>query len=192
MANNTDKLRQIIAKYIDVDNEEWNTLFSVVDIKTFKKGDILLYEGDKKFDIHIVLDGLLRTYFTRGDGEEKTFYFSLEGDFAADYENAINNQPSNYSIDALEDTTVAIISMESLQGLYSTLKNGNKLGRIIVEKYFFIWSGRISDFYMHSPLERYNNMHKYYPDIIQRVPQYYIASYLNISTVHLSRLKKQK
>ena len=137
----------------------------------------------------MVLEGLVRIYFTRQDGEEKTFYFAAEGEFATDYESTLRGLPSKYSIDALEDSVIATISAAALQELFVTLKEGDKLGRSIVEKYFFIWSERIADFYMHTPIERYHNMCRDYPYIIQRVPQYYIASYLNISTVHLSRIK---
>lgn len=192
MDKNAAKLYKMLSEYVEIDSSEWELIHSAIDIHTFDKGEIILFEGDKKANIYIVLSGLLRTYFTRCDGEEKTFYFSLEGEFAADYQSALKGESSQYSIDALEKSTVAVIPIKALLKLYSTLRNGEMLGRIIVEKYFFIWSERISDFYMHSPLERYNSMCRLSPQLIQRVPQYYIASYLNISTVHLSRLKGQE
>lgn len=76
-----------------------------------------------------------------------------------------------------------------LQGLYKNLKYGDKLGRMITEDHFFIMNQKIKSFYMQSPIERYNAMNIQFPGLIKRVPQYHIASYLNISPVHLSRLK---
>lgn len=76
-----------------------------------------------------------------------------------------------------------------LQKGYTKLRYGEKLGRLLVEDYFFIFSDKIQSIYTQSPLERYNNLTSRFPNIFQRVPQHLIASYLNISSVHLSRLK---
>ena len=75
---------------------------------------------------------------------------------------------------------------------YKKLKNGEKLGRLLAEEYFFLFSEKIRSIYTMSPLERYEDLTKKFPGILQRVPQHYIASYLNISSVHLSRLKNSR
>ncbi len=191
MINQKEQFREIVSQYVDLSDEDWQLLLSLVYFKTLDKGEVLLYEGEGRSDIYIVLSGLLRTYFTRADAEEKTFYFSVEGDLATDYEGMSKGAPSRYSIDALETTTIAVIPYDGLQHILTSYNLGQSIFIAIIEKYFFLWSERIADFYMHSPKERYDKMCKRYPDIIQRVPQYLIASYLNISTVHLSRLRRQ-
>ena len=89
----------------------------------------------------------------------------------------------------MEDVTIVLMSFEMLHDGYKSLRNGEKLGRLLTEEYFFIFNDKIQAIYTQSPIERYNNLTKKFPGILQRIPQHYIASYLNISSVHLSRLK---
>ena len=72
---------------------------------------------------------------------------------------------------------------------YEILNNGEKLGRLLAEDYFFMFNDKIQAIYTQTPLERYHDLTISFPEIFQRVPQHLIASYLNISSVHLSRLK---
>lgn len=141
-------------------------------------------------EVYFVNKGLLRIYFLDANGEERTFHFSIENTFAADYESLLKQLPSSYTIQAMEDTEVVIMSYEMLHSGYTILRNGEKLGRLLTEEYFFIFSDKIKAIYTQTPLERYNTLKTKFPSIFQRVPQHYIASYLNITPVHLSRLKK--
>ncbi len=185
-----EEFRGLISKYIEINDAEWSHFISMLQFKEVSKNEIIVSEGSVTENIYFVFKGALRTFFTNSNGEEKTFYFSVENSFAADYESFLKGSKSRYSIQALEDTSVAMISTAMLKDAYESLRYGDRLGRIFAEKYFFLWSDRIQDIYMLSPLERYNNMKFQFPDIFQRVPQHYIASYLNITPVHLSRLKK--
>lgn len=182
-------IRELISQYIDINDKEWAHFSSALRFRKFRKNEIIVFEGSLVKDIYFVVSGMLRTYFTNGLGEEKTFHFSSDNTFAADYESFLKGSHSRYSIQALEETHVVLVSVDMLKDCYKTLRYGDKLGRIIAELYFFLWSDRIQDIYMLTPLERYNNMRSQFPDILQRVSQYYIASYLNITPVHLSRLK---
>ena len=184
-----DNLRELISQYIEINDQEWTHFASLLEFRNFSKNEVIITQGMATKSIYFVVSGLLRTYFINGAGEEKTFHFSNENTFAADYESFLKRSQSRYSIQALEDSTVILMSLEALTNYYETLRYGDKLGRVIAEKYFFLWSDRIQDIYMLTPLERYNNMKYQFPGILQRVSQYYIASYLNISPVHLSRLK---
>jgi hypothetical protein len=89
----------------------------------------------------------------------------------------------------MEDTQVVSMSLEMLQEGYEKLRYGEKLGRQLAEDYFFMFNNKIQSIYTQTPLERYKDLTTKFPEIFQRVPQHYIASFLNISPVHLSRLK---
>ena len=158
-------------------------------IKKIKKKTMILCEGNICKDVFFINSGLLRIYFVDNKGEEKTFHFALENTFASDYKSFLKGLPSNYSIQAIEDTEVLVMSLEMVQGGYQKLKYGEKLGRLIAEDYFFLFNDKIQAIYTQTPLERYHNLTSSFPKIFQRVPQHLIASYLNISSVHLSRLK---
>ena len=189
MDDNLISIKKIISNYIDINNDEWNYYSSMFRLKKVKKKEIILNEGSICNNVFFVEKGLLRIYFVDRDGEEKTFHFSLENTFAADYESFLKQIPSNYSIQALEDTSLILMSLDMLQDGYTKLQYGEKLGRLIAEDYFFIFNDKIQSIYTKTPIERYYNLNKKFPEILQRIPQHYIASYLNISSVHLSRLK---
>jgi CRP-like cAMP-binding protein len=182
-------IRQLIFSHIQMSEEEWNNWSRMFEIKVFTKNEVLLKPGDICKSIYFVNSGLLRLFFVDKDGEEHSFHFSMENTFAADYESFLKKSASDYGIQALENTQVICISHKMLDQGYAYLKEGQKLGRILAENYFFLFSNKIKSYYTESPLERYQSLEKFFPGILQRIPQHYIASYLNISSVHLSRLK---
>lgn len=189
MNHQLENIKKVISNYIDINEEEWTAYSSKFRVKEFKKKEILLSQGTICRDVFFVVNGLLRVFFLDNEGEEKTFHFSFQNTFSADYESFLKKIPANYSIQALEDTTVVLMSFEMLHDGYQNLRHGERLGRLLAEEYFFIFNDKIQAIYTQSPLERYNHLTEKFPDILQRIPQHYIASYLNISSVHLSRLK---
>lgn len=189
MNHQLENIKKVISNYIDINEEEWTAYSSKFRVKEFKKKEILLSQGTICRDVFFVVNGLLRVFFLDNEVEEKTFHFSFQNTFSADYESFLKKIPANYSIQALEDTTVVLMSFEMLHDGYQNLRHGERLGRLLSEEYFFIFNDKIQAIYTQSPLERYNHLTEKFPDILQRIPQHYIASYLNISSVHLSRLK---
>jgi CRP-like cAMP-binding protein len=189
MNSRLKNIYEAISSYIEINDEEWTAYSSMFRIKEFKKKEIILNAGTICRDVFFVDSGLLRIYFVDKEGNEKTFHFTQENNFATDYESLLNRTISNYSIQAIEDSTVILMSYEMLHTGYKSLRFGEKLGRLLAEDYFFMMSDKIKSIYTQTPIERYQNMNIKFPKILQRVPQHYIASYLNISSVHLSRLK---
>ena len=186
------KIQAVIGSLIEMNDEEWSYYSSMFKVKQFKKKEILLQTYSICTNIFFVNKGLLRIFFIDKDGNEATFYFSQETDFAADYESFLKGSPSNYTIEAMEDTQVVLMSNHMVIDGYGKLRYGEKLGRLLAEKYFFLFSKKMQDIYTKTPYERYLLMNKQFPGILQQVAQHYIASYLNISSVHLSRLINKK
>jgi CRP-like cAMP-binding protein len=189
MSNQFKSIQQVISSYIEISDEEWAYYSSMLQIKTLKKKTTILSEGTICKEVFFVNSGLLRIYFVDNNGEEKTFHFALEKTFTADYKSFLKGIPSNYSIQSMEDTEVLVMPFEMVQNGYSKLRFGEKLGRLIAEDYFCMFNDKIQAMYTQTPLERYNSLTASFPNIFQRVSQHLIASYLNISSVHLSRLK---
>lgn len=182
-------MHQVISSYIEITDEEWTSYSSMLGVRKIKKKTTLLSEGTLCKEVLFVSKGFLRIYFVDNNGEEKTFHFALENTFATDYKSFLKGVPSNYSIQAMEDTEVFVMPLEMVQGGYQKLQQGEKLGRRIAEDYFMMFNDKIQAIYTQTPLERYKDLTLSFPNIFQRVPQHFIASYLNISAVHLSRLK---
>lgn len=189
MNNDFESIRKLMLHYIEIDDVEWEQCKSMFTVKEIKKKQIILFRGDICQNIYFVEKDLLRIYFIDQNDDEKTFHFSLENTFATDYQSFLKETSADFYIQALENTRVIVITLEKLQLLYQNLRHGEKLGRLIAEDYFFVMNDKIKALYTQTPLQRYNSMNATFPKILLRVPQHYIASYLNISPVHLSRLK---
>lgn len=187
--NNFEDIHKLVLDYIEISDLEWAQFSSMFTVHHFNKKDIILCQGTICKNIYFVINGLLRIYYVDHNDEEKIFHFAIENTFATDYESFIKGIPSGFSIQAIEDTTVLVITVDMLQVLYKNLSQGEKLGRLIAENYFFMLNDKIKALYTQTPLQRYKSMNVMFPKILERVPQHYIASYLNISSVHLSRLK---
>jgi CRP-like cAMP-binding protein len=189
MNNNIESIFRVISGYIDINEKEWTYYASMFREKKLKKKEIILKEGSNCRDVFFVVRGLLRVYFVDKEGDEKTFHFALENTFVTDYKSFLKRLPSNFSVQAMEDSTIVLMSYDMLHDGYKKLRFGEKLGRLLAEDYLFLFSDKIQSIYTESPMERYKSMNLKFPKILQRIPQHYIASYLNISSVHLSRLK---
>ena len=177
---------------ITVSEEEMEGFLSKAVKKTFRRLEILSRPDIVPNEIFFINKGLIRTLVTDGKGIEHTTHFALENQFIADYSNFIQKTRSIYSLQALEETEVIILPRASIEWGYSHLKEGQKMGRLIAEFYFIYKDDRIKNMYARTPKQRYDSITDVFPNIHNRVPQHMIASYLGITPVHLSRLKKAK
>lgn len=181
-----DSIRQIIS----VSEDEAQLLKQLFTEKHIKKGEHFLSEGRICRSVAIISSGLVR-YYMNNDGKEGTYYFGSEGNFVCDYESFLPQVPSSKNIQALEDTSAYMISYDGLQKLYKELKEGERLGRLGIEQVFVNVLQQLASFYKDSPELRYQRFLSTYSDISQRVPQYYIASYIGIKPQSLSRIRKK-
>ena len=125
-------------------------------------------------------------------GNDQTIHFALEHNFICDYANFIMQKPSNYYLQTIEPTEIVILPRAVVEWGYANLQEGEKLGRLIAEYYFIYQDERIKNNYIRTPKERYDTITDIFPDIHNRVSQRHIASYLGITPIHLSRIKKLK
>jgi signal-transduction protein with cAMP-binding, CBS, and nucleotidyltransferase domain len=185
-----EQIRQVMKQMIDVSEEELNDFLSQAIIKTFKRQEILSRPNSIPNEIFFVNKGIIRVLITDSEGTEHTIHFGLENQFITDYSNFIQKLPSNYCLQTLEETQVVILPRSSIEWGYRNLKEGQKMGRLIAEYYYIYQDERIKNNYVKTPKERYDSITEVFPNIHNRVPQHMIASYLGITPIHLSRLKK--
>lgn len=179
-----------IRRMIDISEAELKAFLRQTDTRTFKRHETLSRPGQVPDDIFFINKGLLRVIVTDKLGTEHTTHFALENQFIADYSGFMLKEPSLYTIQALEDTEVVVMPRPLIAWGYQHLREGQKLGRLIAEYYFIYQDNRIKNLYARTPKERYDSITDVFPNIHNRVPQHMIASYLGITPVHLSRLKK--
>jgi hypothetical protein len=185
-----EQIRQVIKQMITVSEGELNDFLNQAITKTFKRQEILSRPNYIPNEIFFINKGLIRVLITDNEGVEHTIHFALENQFIADYSHFIKNQPSIYSLQTLEETEVVILPRTTIEWGYKNLTDGQKMGRLIAEYYFIYQDDRIKNGYVRTPKQRYDNITNVFPNIHNRVPQHMIASYLGITPIHLSRLKK--
>ncbi|MDP3927698.1 MAG: cyclic nucleotide-binding domain-containing protein [Bacteroidota bacterium] len=182
-----DILLNFILKYITLTEEEKNALLSLDIFRTVKKGTILLEEGEITAHNFFVLKGCIRKYYVI-DGEEKTtaFYTELEG---LTPHCAITNEPSEYAISCLENCILIVANAEMGAELNAKFPKFQQMCGVLSEELLAKQQINFDAFKTSSPEQRYINLLQNRPDLIQRVPQHQLASYLGITPVSLSRLR---
>ncbi|TDO28510.1 Crp/Fnr family transcriptional regulator [Sediminibacterium goheungense] len=185
-----EALYKAIQSMINISTMEWSQLEDGCIGKTFRKNQLLSRPFAIPNEIFFIEKGLVRVVVTDEAAVDHSIHFAMENQFICDYASFIQHKPSVYSIQALEDTDVIILPRALVAWGYEHFEEGNKLGRLIAEFYFIYQDNRIKNMIALSPKERYDAISEVFPDIHNRVPQHMIASYLGITPVHLSRLKK--
>lgn len=184
-------LKNVIESLITVSEHEMNDFLKDCFVKEFKKKTIISYPDVVPHEIYFVDSGIIRVKIIDRNGTEHTVHFALEHQFIADYSSFMQRLPAIYYLEALEDTRVIVLPRTAIERGYQNMEQGDKLGRLIAESYFIYHDNRIKNMYYHSPKERYDIMNEIFPNIHNRVPQHMIASYIGITPIHLSRLKKE-
>lgn len=185
-----EQIRQVMKQMISISEDELNDFLSQAITKTFKRQETVSRPNAIPNEIFFINKGLIRVLITDNEGTEHTIHFALENQFIADYSNFIQKQPSLYSLEALEETQAVVLPRSAIEWGYKNLTEGQKMGRLIAEFYFIYQDDRIKNMYARTPKQRYDSITDVFPNIHNRVPQHMIASYLGITPVHLSRLKK--
>jgi len=185
--NTESKLFDFIAKYITLTDEEKQLLIDLDIFKTFKKGDVLLKEGQMSDKNYFVLKGCLRTYYII-DGEEKTtaFYTEMEG---ISPHCVIDKKPSEYFISCVEDCILVVSDTKMEATGFEQFPKFESLCRIMSEQLLAKNQMQFDDFKTSTPEQRYLNLLKTRPDLLQRAPQHQLASFLGITPQSLSRLR---
>ena len=117
--------------------------------------------------------------------------FAKENEFVCNFDSFIRKTASQKNIIALEPTELLVISWDNLQKLYKTLSNGEKFGRLLIEDVYTEAIKHIISFYTESPQHRYLEFIQEHKELVQRIPQYYIASYVGVKPQSLSRIRKR-
>lgn len=179
-----------INNFIHLNQEETDYIISQVPIRKFNKGDLLLKEGDISKAFFFNLQGCIRLFYQAPDSE-KTLFFYTENQFITAYESFTKGTPSKYYIECLENSVVAVFSLETEMKLLNKFPKLEVLVRLVMEEQLGIYQHIISSLVTLSPEERYQQLMNEYPQLIHRIPQYYLASYLGITPESLSRIRKR-
>lgn len=185
------KLIKYLSLNLDVDASDMSFIAENCPIKTFKKEEFLLQENEFCKHTFFVESGLLRQYAMDSKGKEHTISFAPENWFVSDRESVLFNEASSYYIQALEDSKVVLIDEEFITLLSDKVPAFIKFNNKLLHNHIRNLQNRIIMLLGASAEERYLQFIEMYPDILLRVPQTMVASYLGITPESLSRVRKE-
>ena len=158
---------------------------------SYKRGEQIAAAGDRFPYIIAIRKGLIRTYELNSSGEERTTRLAKEGDFTSCRTSFLLEQPSQEYLEALEDCKVILINISEFNKLAKQHHQFLGLYSEGLTDAFLEATDRIRFFTLLTPEERYAEMLEQTPELVQRVPQKYLASFIGITTVSLSRIRKR-
>jgi signal-transduction protein with cAMP-binding, CBS, and nucleotidyltransferase domain len=188
-----NQFREHIQTFVPFSDAEWQTLMPYLEVSTLKKKKNFAEPGKVCNHIGLVVKGSVRFFHVK-DGEEITGYFCFENEFISSYKSFLTRQPTINYIQALEDTVLVTLSYNGTQQLYADELIGHKmerLYRLIAEHYLICYEDRVTSFITQTPEERYNKLLETGGEILQRIPQHYVANFLGITPVSLSRIRRR-
>jgi CRP-like cAMP-binding protein len=184
-----NEILKYLSKYISLTEEMTNAIIESSFIKSFKKGTILLKEGDFSNECYFVFKGCIRSYMHKG-GEEKTLEFYTEEQPVSPLSYG-KKTPSEHYLECIEDTIASVSTPEMENEMFIKYPQLESVCRVMTEVLASKFQESFVGYMITTPEERYSNLIKTRPDLLQRVPQYQIASYLGIKPESLSRLRKR-
>lgn len=186
MAN---KLFDFIEKYMVLTEEEKQVITDLAIFKKFKKGTVLLREGECSTDNYFVLEGCIRSYYII-DGEEKTNAFYTESETFAPL-CSVSRKPSEYYVACVEDSLLSVANSDMEVEIFEKFPRFETLCRVLSEELLAKNQTSFDEFKNSTPEQRYLSLLKTRPDLVKRVPQHQLASYLGITRESLSRIRKR-
>jgi CRP-like cAMP-binding protein len=186
-----DILINYMKRFTEIPDSELTSIAEDVDLQSFKKGTILLHQGDIPEKCYFVLKGCIRQYSVDEEGRENTFNFYTEEQFIAIFNHHSEDKTSRYSLGCLEDCVLVVGELSPDQGAY----DANPAMEAMIRKMIEANVGEVNDsfarFVASKPEDRFKVLLQNRPDLIDRVPQHQLASYLGITPESLSRIKKR-
>jgi CRP-like cAMP-binding protein len=181
-------LKQYISRFTSLDDNDFALLATLGEIRNFDKKTRLVDIGETDQNLNLVIRGLVRKYFLRGD-EEVITQLAKEGELVSSSVSFLQREPSGYIIETIEPTVLFSISQENVEQLYQLDVKWERLGRLIITDLYVKKESRDLDHIRYNTRERFLRFVEDHPEYLIRVPQKYLASYLQIQPETFSRLK---
>lgn len=185
--------RQYTRQYIDFTDEEWAVLESHMQLCTLQKKEHFTRIGGIEKRLGFLAEGSVRFYFVK-DGEELTNYFSLKGEMISSYKSFLTQTPCRIGVEALERSTIVTLTYNAMQALYADERVAHKVekfNRKLAEDLIICYEDRVMSFVTQSAEERYQQLFLDNRQVLNHIPQHYIANYLGVTPVSLSRIRKR-
>lgn len=185
-----DKFKAYLQARINITDEQFEQISHNLKIKTFLKNELIFSQGETSTRTYFVLEGLLRSYSIDSKGKAHIIQFAPESWWISDRNGLLNNEASDFNMDAIEATTALIIPKDFFCVAEKFAPAISELNTKMLNNAIRFMQRRINLLLAATAEERYVDFMKLYPDLTLRVPQWMIASYLGITPESLSRVRK--
>ncbi|QMU31065.1 Crp/Fnr family transcriptional regulator [Adhaeribacter radiodurans] len=185
--------RQHLETFVSFTDEEWAIFAEHLYLRNIKKREAFITGGKVCHEIGFIISGSFRFFFVK-EGVEISNYFCFENELVSSYKSFLKDEPSLINIEALETSEIICFSKPALLQLSSNPKVAFKMerfGRLVAEYLICCYEERVVSFVTQTPEERYQQLLQQQPDLLQRIPQHYVANFLGITPVSLSRIRKR-
>jgi CRP-like cAMP-binding protein len=150
-----------------------------------------VHAGEIAHNFYFLVSGLIRYYYSTEDGKEVNKHFAMENGFAGSFQSLVLSEPCGFFLQAMERTETIVLPNSHLHELYGRYPCWERLGRRNAENLVLVKEAREKEFLLDSLEVRYRRFLKEFPGLADRIPQYQIASYLGVTDVALSRLRRK-
>jgi CRP-like cAMP-binding protein len=185
-----ESLLYLFEQVASLDDEDRIVIKKIFKPFALKKGTYFIQEGRENNKMGFLTKGLVYYYVYKND-EIAITDFTKEGEFVSEYHTFIQKKKAIHSIKAIEDCELLILDHDGLQTFFAKIKEGNKIGRMVLEHRFAVIVTQLLSLYMHNPEQRYLNFIENYKDLSQRIPQYLVAAYIGVRPQSLSRIRNR-
>ncbi len=176
---------------VSIPKAEWEYFVLHLRECQFEKNEYLVSAGDVAQNFYFIVEGLVRFFYSTEDGKEFNKHFAMENGYAGSFQSLILQEPCGFFIQALERTDTVVLPNQLLRELYRRHSCWERLGRRNAEQLVLVKEAREKELLLDSLETRYRRFLQEYPGLADRVPQDQIASYLGVTNVALSRIRKK-
>mgnify|MGYP000335807233 CR=1 FL=1 len=185
-------LRKVLNSYNELSESSWQAYASCCQVKTLKKGDILYSFGEKLLSFSFIHRGLMRAYFIDEGGNEYNKTFFTEGRFPGSMSALLKSEPNGMEIQAMEDCEIVEINHAQYRQTMFEHADLMKYQIAYLERHWLLEKEpKEMGYLQHEAKERYLSFVEQFEDVLPRIAQYHIASFLGITPTQLSRIKKE-
>ena len=194
MPNHFEMFNSFITRHVEMTEAELTAFNQKCELVEFSKGDLIMRAGETQQNLYFITKGLVKNFIETEAGETKIYNFRTEGMQVTGYAsyNYKDNLKALVNVRCIEDCIMIQVPFSIIKYVIENIKTGERLGRLMAEGHVVEMLNYIINRDSKSIIERYDNLDAEYPNIQNRVPQRTIASYLGITPVHLSNLKKSR
>jgi len=192
------KYKDFVDKHIDMTLEEWEHYKTKMSVVHYKKGQTIHHAGNVCNKISFINAGLVRTYILGEDGKDYTWNIMFNDEnsevnnlFVVDYYSFVTQKKSMVNIEVIEECELLVLEYDDVQSLHETLQKEERLSRLITEIAYATLYEKMIDRQMKTSQERFDTFMETTPYLLDKVPQYHIATYLGMTPQYLSQLKNE-